>query len=110
VSLCRDSSACVAAALVALHVTSDAEGFAASRLRTLVRLLAGVAVAVDAQTAGAREGLVTCRADVAVLRLGKRRLAGCADIVVVLPWVGSSCARARDRHWEWHSLCLKVGR
>jgi hypothetical protein len=70
-SSCREGGAgsCVAASLVSLHVAADAEGFATARLRTLVGLFAGVAVAVYAQAAGSREGLVTCRADVAVLRL-----------------------------------------
>jgi hypothetical protein len=61
----------MATSLVSLHVAADAEGFAASGLWALVRLLACVAVTVDAQTTRAREGLVAGRADVTVLRLGE---------------------------------------
>jgi hypothetical protein len=57
----------VAAALMTLHVTSYAESLTTARLRTLVRLLSCVAVAVDTQAAWSREGLVTGRADVSVL-------------------------------------------
>ena len=39
--------------LVSLHVAPNAEGFAASVVRALERLLARVAVTVDAQAAGA---------------------------------------------------------
>ena len=60
-SLCRQGStgSCVATSLVSLHVAAHTESFATSRLRALVRLLASVAVAVDAQTAWSRESLVT---------------------------------------------------
>lgn len=75
------------AALVTLHVTPDAKSFATAGLSTLVRLLARVTVAVNSQAAGTRERLVTCRANVAVLRLGESGLAGCADVVMMLPWV-----------------------
>lgn len=57
--------------LVSLHVASHAEGLATSCLWTLVRLLASVAVAVDAQTAWPREGLVAGGTDVAILGLGE---------------------------------------
>lgn len=59
----------VATALVPLHVATDAEGLLASGVGALERLLARVGVAVDAQGAGPREGLVARLADVAVLRL-----------------------------------------
>lgn len=58
-------------ALVAFHVTSYAESFAAAWLRALVRLLAGMAVAVYAQTAWSREGFVARGANIAILRLRK---------------------------------------
>jgi hypothetical protein len=61
----------VTAALMTFHVTSYAESFATAWLRALVRLLAGVAVAVYAQTAWSRESLVARRAYVAILRLRK---------------------------------------
>ena len=77
----------MAASLMSLHVATYAEGFAASWLWALVRLLAGVAVAVDAKAAWPREGLVASRADVTVLRLRDLRLARSADVVMVLPWV-----------------------
>lgn len=59
----------MATSLVSLHVAADAEGLAASGLWALVRLLTGVAVAVDAQAAGARKGLVAGGANVTVLWL-----------------------------------------
>ena len=59
----------MAATLVSLHVAADTEGFATTRLRALVRLLARVTVAVYPQAAGSGEGLVASRADVTVLRL-----------------------------------------
>lgn len=61
----------MAATLVPLHVASNTEGLAASRVRTLERLLARVRVAVDSQGAGSRESLVASLADVSVLRLGE---------------------------------------
>jgi hypothetical protein len=92
----------VTTALVALHVTSHAEGFATAGLGTFVRLLAGVTVAVNAQTAWPRECLVACRANVSVLRLREGRLAGGADVVVVLPRVravdGGAGLGHRQRH------------
>jgi len=77
----------VATSFVALHVAADTEGFATARLRALIGLFSRMAVAVDAEAAWAREGLVASRADVAVLRLRKLRLARSADVVVVLPRV-----------------------
>lgn len=79
----------MAAALVSLHVASHAKSFTASDVGALERLLAGVTVTVNAQTAGSREGLVASRAHVSVRRLRESRLAACADIVVMLPRVGS---------------------
>jgi len=72
---------------VAFHVASNAEGFPATSVRAFERLLAGVTMAVNAQAARPRERLVASRANVAVLRLGEGSLAGCADIMMVLPWV-----------------------
>jgi hypothetical protein len=54
-----------------LHVASDAESLAAAGVRALEGLLASVRVAMDAQRARAREGLVASLADIAVLRLGE---------------------------------------
>lgn len=42
----------VATSLMSFHVASYTEGLSTTRLRALVRLLARMAVAVDAQTAG----------------------------------------------------------
>ena len=61
----------MAAPLVSFHVASDAESFATSRLGTLVWFLARMAVTVDSEAAGPREGFVAGRTDVAVLRLWK---------------------------------------
>jgi hypothetical protein len=80
----------VAATLVTLHVAADAEGLAAARVRALEGLLAGVAVAVDAQGTGTGEGLVASRADVAVLALGEAGSSRRRDVVVVLPGVGTT--------------------
>lgn len=82
----------VAAALVALHVAADAEGFATAGVRALERLLARVRVAVDSQRARARERLVARLAHVSVLRLRERRCRRRRDVVVVLPWI-RSCPR-----------------
>lgn len=111
-SLCREGRARggMAATLVAFHVTPYAEGLSTARLRALVGFLPSVAMAVDAKAARSRKGLVTGRADVSILRLGKRRLAGGADIMVMLPWVGARCARAWDRHRERHALWLEMRR
>jgi hypothetical protein len=97
--LTRSSSECgsaaadleaVAAPLMALHVAANTEGLAASRVRALEGLLAGVGVAVDAKAARAAKGLVAGLADVAVLALREgpsmRRV---HIVVVVLPWVGA---------------------
>jgi hypothetical protein len=99
----------VAASLVPFHVAAYAESFATSRLRALVGLLARVTMAVNAQTARPREGLVAGGADVAVLRLGKLRLAGGANVVMVLPWVGAVGGRAGHRCRQWHRVRLEVG-
>ena len=97
----------VAAALVALHVAADAEGLAAPGERALEGLLARVRVAVDAQRAGPREGLVARLADVAVLALRERRRRRGRDVVVVLPRVAAGGAesnrhghRRRESLWE----------
>jgi hypothetical protein len=58
--------------LVAFHVGSDAKGLSAAHMRALERLLARVAVAVDAKARRPRKRLVAGRADVAVLRLQRR--------------------------------------
>ena len=112
----------VAAALVALHVAPDAEGLAAAGERALEGLLARVGVAVDAQRAGPREGLVAGLADVAVLALreGRRRRGG--DVVVVLPGVAPrrregyrdgkgwrECLQRRVRHMNVGHDCWAVG-
>jgi hypothetical protein len=89
------------------HVASHTKRFAAARLGALVGLLARVAVAVDAQAAWARKGLVACRANVPVLRLRECRLAGRADVVVMLPRV--LAVGIRRGHGQRH-LGLKVGR
>ena len=82
----------MAAALVPLHVAAYTECFAAACMRALERLLTGMAMAVYAEAAGAREGFVTCRTDVTVLTLGEAGGAGCTDVVMMLPWI--RCVRA----------------
>ena len=54
---------------VPLHVTPHAEGLATSLVRAFEGLLAGVAMAVNAQAARPRKCFVACWADVAILRL-----------------------------------------
>lgn len=78
--------------LVALHVTPHAKLLAASADGTAEGLLARVAVAVDLEAGGAREGFVAGWADVAVLREGEAGGGG-GDVVVVLPGVcgGGGC-------------------
>lgn len=95
---------------MSFHVAAYAKGLAASRLWALVWLLTRMAVAVDAQAAWARKGLVASRADVAVLWLGELRLARRADVVVVLPRVGAVGGRAGNRYWQRHRVWLEVGR
>lgn len=79
----------MAATLMALHVAANTEGFAASLMRALEGLLAGVGVRVDAQAGGPRESLVTGLADIAVLGLREGGCGGGRDVVVMLPWVGA---------------------
>lgn len=62
------------AALVTLHVASDAESLSASGLRAHERLLASVAVTVDPQATRSRKGLVARLANVSVLGRRKVRL------------------------------------
>lgn len=88
----------VAASLVALHVAAYAESFSTASLRALERLLASVGVAVNAQAAGATEGLVARRADVAVLRLRVEMPRGGVKVVVVRPADGSGRRGNVDRH------------
>lgn len=71
---------------VALHVTPHAKLLAASADGAAEGLLACVAVAVDLEAGGAREGFVAGWADVAVLREGEGGRGG-GDVVVVLPGV-----------------------
>jgi hypothetical protein len=98
----------VAASLVSFHIAPNAKGLSATGVRAFEWFLASVAVAVDAQAAGSREGFVAGRADVAILRLGKCGLAGSANVMMVLPWI-SAVLRGSGRdwniHWRW-----KVGR
>lgn len=54
---------------MSLHITPYAEGFSTAGVRTLEWLLTSVAVTVDFQAAGPRKGLVTCCADISILRL-----------------------------------------
>lgn len=92
----------MAAALVSFHVASYTEGLAAANMRALEWLLTCVAVAVNAQAARSGESLVTSRTYVSVRRLRESRLAACADIVVMLPRVGSDLGSQRlDVHRRW---------
>lgn len=68
-----DGTASVAATFVALHIASHAEGFPAPGMCTAEGLLAGMAVGVNSQARGSREGLVACAADISVMVL----LVGC---------------------------------
>lgn len=81
----HDAAGRVAATLMTLHVAAHAKGFAAARVRALVRLLARVRVAVDAQAAGATKGLVARRAEVLVLALRVDAALGRVQVVVMLP-------------------------
>ena len=90
----------MATPLVTLHVATHAEGLAAPGVRALEGLLAGMGVAVDAQGAGPREGLVAGLADVPVLRLRERGGRGRRDVVVVLPRVGAGGGAHGDRDGE----------
>lgn len=75
------------APLMALHVTPDAKFLSASADGAAEGLLACVAVAVDFEAGGTREGFVAGWADVAVLREGEAGGGG-RDVMVVLPGVG----------------------
>lgn len=82
-------------------------------MRTLVRLLARVRMAVDLEARGPREGLVARAADVAVLRLRVRRLRAGGDVVVVLPGVaGGEGGRRlrRELRGRVHGVVLVVVR
>jgi len=59
----------VAATFVTFHIAAYTEGLATSRKGALEGLFACMRVAVDAQRAGTRKGLVACWADVPVLAL-----------------------------------------
>lgn len=83
-----------------LHVTPDTEGLAAAGVGALERFLARVGVAVDAQRAGARECLVACLADVAILGLREGRGRRGRNVVVVLPRVGARGWHC-DAHGHW---------
>ncbi len=83
----------VAATLVTLHVAAHAKGFAAARMRALVRLLARVRVAVDPQAARSAKRLVARRAEVLVLALRVDAALGRVQVVVVLPQLLAL------RHW-----------
>lgn len=92
------------APFVSLHVTPDAEGFAAPRVRTLEGFLPGVAVAVDLQAARAGEGLLARRADVSVLHAGECCVCG-AQVMVMLPGVSG-----REEPWRRHGSAHHCGR
>ena len=79
----------VAAPLVTLHVAAYTESLAATGMRALERLLSGVGVAVDPETAGSAEGLVASRADISILALWESGSTSWVKVVVMLPWVGA---------------------
>lgn len=83
-----DRAASMATALMTLHVAPHTEGLPTAGVCAAERLLAGVAVRVDAQTGRAREGLVAGAADVAIMVLLVGSRAGRGEIVVVLPGRG----------------------
>jgi hypothetical protein len=87
------------AAFVALHVATDAKRLSAARMGALEWLLAGMAVAVDPETARPRKRLVASGADVSILRLWVCRLTRRADVMVMLPGV-SSRGTWRGRKWQ----------
>jgi hypothetical protein len=78
----------MATTLVTLHIAPHAEGLAAASMCAAERLLASVAVGVDAEAGGPREGLVACPADVAIMVLLIRCGAGRGEVVVMLPGRG----------------------
>lgn len=98
----------MASPFVSLHIRAHRKCLATARLWALVRLLASVAMAVNAQTAWSREGLVASGANVAILGLRKRRLAGSADVMMVLPWVGAVGRWIGNRNRKWHVLGLEA--
>lgn len=107
----------VTAPLVPLHVAPDAEGLAAAGVGALERLLARVAVAVNAQGAGSGKGLVARRADVPVLALGEAGSRRRGNVVVVLPKavvVGAATAHGlrelgRRKHLRERTLEVEAG-
>lgn len=68
-----------------LHVAAHAEGLPTTGVGAAEGLLARVAVGVDAQAGGSREGLVAGAADIAIMVLLVGRGAGGREVVVVLP-------------------------
>lgn len=78
----------MATTLMTLHIAPYAEGLAAAGMCATERLLASVAVGVDAQAGGPRKGLVACPADVAIMVLLVRRGTGRGEVVVMLPGGG----------------------
>lgn len=97
----------MATALVAFHVASHTEGLATAGDRALEWLLASVGVAVDAERAGTRKGLVAGWADVPVLALGERGGRGRGNVVVMLPWVRTGRRKSHGQWWR-ESLRLSV--
>lgn len=78
----------MASPLMTLHVTAHRESLPAAGMGAPERLLARVAVGVDAQAGGSRESLVAGAADVAVMVLLVGGGVGGREIVVVLPGGG----------------------
>mgnify|MGYP006919977505 CR=1 FL=1 len=87
----------MAATLMALHVTAHGESLTAAGMRAAEGLLASVRVRVDAQGGRARESLVACTADIAVVVLLVRGCGGGREVVVVLPGRGDRRDESRRR-------------
>lgn len=90
---------------MALHVTAHRKGLSAASMCTPERLLAGVRVGVDAERRRARESLVACAADIAIMVLLVGSCSGRREVVVVLP----SRSHGGDERWRARSrLCVLV--
>lgn len=81
-----------------LHVAPDAERLATPRERALEGLLPCVGMAVDAERAWSREGLVARLADIPVLALGEGCRGGGSNVMMVLPGVAGRRGEGH-RHW-----------
>lgn len=90
--------------LVPLHVAPDAEALPAAGMRASERLLARVAMRMDAQARRARERLIADAADIPVLRLLVWRRRGRREVVMMLLLLLLLLRPGRCCHWH-HCRC-----